>query len=101
MAWEQRGNQSYYYRSVRSGTRVTKEYAGGGLAGALGAEFDAEQREQRAVERQRLQHERARWSALEQPACELDDLAELLTAVTLTTAGFRQHDRGEWRRHRG
>src|SRR5438067_1866968 len=101
MAWEQRGNQSYYYRSVRTGTRVTKEYAGGGLTGALAADLDDEQRERRARERAQLERDRHEWSDLERPALELDDLVELLTTVTLTTAGFRRHDRGEWRLRRG
>src|SRR5215208_5362369 len=101
MAWEQRGNQSYYYRSVRSGTRVTKEYAGGGLLGVLAEEFDTEQREQRAYERTRQRQERADWDALEKTARELDDLTELLSATALTAAGYRRHDRGEWRRRRG
>ena len=101
MAWEQRGNRSYYYRSVRSGTRVTKEYAGGGLMGVLAAEFEAERQEQRAYEADRRRRERATWAALEQPARELDDLAELLAATALTLAGYHRHDRGEWRRRRG
>jgi hypothetical protein len=101
MAWEQRGDRTYYYRSVRSGTRVTKEYAGSGLMGVLGAEFDAEQREQRAYERERHARERAAWAALEQPARAVDDLADMLTAAALLAAGYRQHDRGEWRRRRG
>jgi len=101
MAWEQRGSRTYYYRSVRSGTRVTKEYAGGGLMGSLGADFDAEQREQRAHERARREKEQAQWAALEQPARELDDLAESLASAALLSAGYRRHDRGEWRRRRG
>jgi hypothetical protein len=100
MAWEQRGNRSYYYRSVRSGTRVTKEYAGGGLMGALGEQFDAEQREQRAHERARFKKERARCAALEQPTRELDEIADTVTAAILESAGFRRHDRGDWRRRR-
>ena len=101
MGWEQRGNRSYYYRSVRSGTRVTKEYAGGGLMGVLAEEFEAEQREKRAYEADRRRRERATWAALEQPARELDDLADLLMAASLSVAGFHRHDRGEWRRRRG
>jgi hypothetical protein len=101
MAWELRGNRTYYYRSVRSGTRVTKEYAGGGLMGALAEEFEEEQREQRAHERATCKKERAKWAALEESARELDDLAELLTAAMLTTTGYHRHDRGEWRRRRG
>lgn len=101
MAWEQRGNQTYYYRSVRVGRRVVKEYGGGGFMGVLAAEFDAEQREERANKRGQIQRERARWAALEQPARELDDLSEQLLAATLVMAGYHRHDRGEWRRWRG
>ena len=101
MAWEQRGNCSYYYRSVRSGTRVTKEYAGGGLAGILAEELEVGQREKRTYEADRRRRERATWAALEQTARELDDLADLLMTAALTEAGYHRHDRGEWRRRRG
>ena len=101
MAWEQRGNQTYYYRSVRSGTRVTKQYLGGGLVGSLMAELDAEHRAEHAQERSRLDAERARWSALEALASRLDDLTDAASTVELLNAGYRRHDRGEWRRRRG
>jgi hypothetical protein len=101
MAWEQRGNRAYYYRSVRSGTRVTKEYAGGGLMGELAAEFEAERREQRDCERAQAERERQGWAALEQPTRELDDLVDLLMGPRLAVEGYHRHDRGEWRRRRG
>src|SRR5688572_14077483 len=78
MAWEQRGNRSYYYRSVRVGTRVTKEYAGGGLMGTLAEQFEAERREQRAYEQAHAARERQLWAELERPTGELDDLVDLL-----------------------
>ena len=101
MAWEQRGDRAYYYRSVRAGGRVVKEYAGGGLAGVLAAEFEAERREQRDHERAGIEREREKCTALEQPTRELDDLADLLMSATLLTAGYHRHDRGAWRRRRG
>jgi hypothetical protein len=101
MAWDQRGNRAYYYRSVRSGTSVTKEYAGGGLVGVLAEQFEAERQEQRAYELERRRRERDCWADLERSARELDDLAELLMAASLTLAGYHRHDRGEWRRRRG
>ena len=79
---------------------MTKEYAGGGLMGQLAAEFDAEQQEVRAHARARREKDRARWAALEEPAQELDNLVESLTAATLLAAGFHRHDRGAWRRRR-
>ena len=53
MAWEQRGNRSYYYRSVRSGTRVTKEYIGGGHAASLIAQLEGIERDQQVQKRER------------------------------------------------
>ena len=100
MAWEQRGNRAYYYRSIRVGGRVVKEYAGGGLMGLLGAEFDDEQREQRAAGRARERAERERWGDLERRARELGALADRLAGASLALAGYRRHDRGEWRRRR-
>jgi hypothetical protein len=101
MAWEQRGNGSYYYRSVRSGTRVTKEYAGGGLMGVLAADLDAEEREQRAHDRAQLEKRRADSAALEQSTRELEQMSDAIMSLVLEADGYRQHDRGEWRRRRG
>lgn len=100
MAWEQRGNRTYYYRSVRVGGRVVKEYAGGGLMGLMGAEFEEDRREQRAMEQRRVRAERERWSDLERSADELNELADALAGVALALAGYRRHDRGEWRKRR-
>ncbi len=100
MAWEQRGNQTYYYRSVRVNGRVVKEYAGGGLMGVLGEECDDERREQRAFERERDRAERERWAGLEGQTDELGRLVEALAGTALALAGYRRHDRGEWRKRR-
>ena len=101
MAWEQRGNRSYYYRSVRSGTRVTKEYVGGGRVASLIAQMDGIEREQQTQKRERAEFERQRWAALEGPALDLDAVTDLLVAAAMAAAGYRRHDRGEWRRRRG
>ena len=65
MGWEQRRGRCYYYRSVRQGARVTKEYLGSGPAAALAASIEARQREERAQRRRRAAEERARWADLE------------------------------------
>ena len=101
MAWERRGNRSYYYRSVRSGTRVTKEYVGGGRAASLIAQLEGIEREQRARKRESAEFDRQRWAALERPALELGSVTDLLVTAAMTAAGYRRHDRGEWRRRRG
>jgi len=101
MAWERRGDHAYYYRSVRSGTRVTKEYIGRGRVAALIARLDGVEREQRSQRRDDLEIDRQRWAALEGPLLELDDVTDLLVTAAMSAAGYHRHDRGEWRRHRG
>lgn len=100
MAWEQRGDRTYFYRSVRVGTRVIKEYAGGGLAGILADEFDAEQREARQQAEARRRQQRARWADLDREAAALGMFADVLSTAALVEAGYHRHDRGEWRRRR-
>ncbi len=68
--------------------------------GQLAAEFEGERREERAARRERERAERERWAALEAPADELAELTDALAGVALVLAGYRRHDRGEWRRRR-
>jgi hypothetical protein len=100
MAWELRNGQSYYYRSVRLGTRVTKEYVGSGYAGTLAEARDVGERRARAAERERAAADREQLAALESATREVESRSELLLAALLMTAGYRHHDRGEWRRRR-
>ncbi len=51
MAWEARGNSTYYYRKRRIGTRVMSTYVGSSETAGLIARLDALDREQRAAER--------------------------------------------------
>jgi hypothetical protein len=41
-----------------------------------------------------------RTSPLDAPIIELDELADLLAHAALLAAGFRRHNRGEWRKGR-
>jgi hypothetical protein len=100
MAWERRGNRSYYYRSVRRGGQVVKEYLGIGTVAELGAQLDALTRERRAIEQQDRAAERSRCDMLEEQTLELIQLTDALVAATLTAAGYHRHDRGAWRRRR-
>ncbi len=100
MAWETRGNGSYFYKSERVGGRVVKQYLGGGTAGMLASELDAEWRREARAHLARQRAERERWAALERLADEQSKLADVLMGAALADAGFRRHDRGEWRRRR-
>ena len=59
MPWAQRGPYKYYYRSVRQGTCVTKEYVGTGPLAELCATEDAARQAQRQVEAEVWHQKRA------------------------------------------
>lgn len=102
MGWEarKRGAGLYYYRSVRQGDRVKKEYCGGGRLGRLAAQLDKLERLQRKEEEDFWKEERER---LERSAAflhELEEAAKVLVRAHLLASGFHQH-KGQWRRQRG
>jgi hypothetical protein len=101
MGWEtRRGGGSYYTRSRKVGSRIIREYVGTGLVAELAAEQDAEARAEKLAERERLQHEAARWASAKVPMTELSELLDGLTAAALIAAGYHRHHRGAWRKRR-
>ena len=101
MAWEKRGGRRYYYRSVRRGGRVFKEYVGTGPLAEATAQRDEEDRRKREEEAQAWKEEARRMEELVTPIEELCDAAEALARAAFVAAGYRQHNRGEWRMRRG
>ena len=101
MAWETRSRGTRYYtRSRRVGGRVVREYVGTRPRAALAAELDAEDRDQRRLERAALREERRQLADLDAPTTRLSALVDALAAGALLRAGYRRHDRGDWRRRR-
>jgi len=98
MAWERRGDQTYYYRSRKIGGRVVKEYIGGGLAGTLAEREDAMRRRTRDAERAALQADRDAFNAATVAHEELSRAADALLTAALIAAGYHRHDRGPWRK---
>ncbi|HVK16391.1 MAG TPA: hypothetical protein VM533_05535 [Fimbriiglobus sp.] len=94
MGWDKGG--LYYTRSRRENGRVVREYVGGGLAGQLAAQLDADERAVRLAEQVADRAEREEVSTLDAPLAELDLLAE----AALLSAGYHRHNRGDWRRRR-
>ena len=91
---------SYYYRSVRSGGRVKKEYVGGGLLGEVAAKLDERER---LTKKEKVAYWRAERERLEQSAAflqELTEAAKVLVRAHLLASGCHQH-KGQWRRQRG
>lgn len=98
MGWDKGGR--YYTRSRRENGRVVREYVGGGLAGQLAAQLDAEERADRLARQDLALAERHDVAALDAPLAELNDLADLLAEGALLAAGYHRHHRGDWRRRR-
>ena len=47
MAWETRGQRSYYYRKYRDGSKVKSEYVGPGVAGEMAEKLDLEEKQRK------------------------------------------------------
>src|SRR5215208_3826897 len=99
MGWEERRGRLYYYRSVREGKRVRKEYIGGGSFGQLIAQLDELERLQRKEEEASWREEQERLQRSAGFLQELEEAAEILTRAQLLAAGFHKR-KGEWRRKR-
>ncbi|CAA9529584.1 MAG: hypothetical protein AVDCRST_MAG73-808 [uncultured Thermomicrobiales bacterium] len=101
MAWERRSRGgTYYTRSRKVRGRVVREYVGAGPAAELAAATDAAERAERAATA-------AAWAASCAAREETDRVLDAfgrsvdgLARAALAAAGFRQHNRGEWRRAR-
>ena len=99
MGWEERRGRPYYYRSVREGKRVRKEYGGGGTLGQLAAQLDELERLQREEEEASWREERERLERSAGFLQELEEAAQILIRAELLVAGFHKR-KGEWRRLR-
>ena len=101
MGWEERkrGVGPYYYRSVRKGSRIRKEYVGAGMLGTIAAELDEYQRRQRKEEATYWKEQK---ECLQQDVLfvqELEAAVKILTTAHLIGAGYHKH-KGQWRRKR-
>src|SRR5688572_14200383 len=80
--------------------KVIREYIGGGVAGRLAAQMDEDQRAERLAATTARQAERAEIEAGERALYRLVATSKIMASVALLRAGYRQHNRGEWRRKR-
>jgi hypothetical protein len=102
MSWEQRGTSGpYYTRSRREGGRIVREYVGSGPTAELVALRDETERQRREEEVRAWKREREDLERLDAEVGEMCELAELLARAAFVSAGYRQHNRGEWRKPRG
>jgi hypothetical protein len=98
VAWEKRGkNARYFYRSVRRGGKVRKEYCGAGAIGNLAAGVEALGRGERRAAKEAS---RAELSRVENAAALLEAAraaCALLVNATLLALGFHRPSRHGWR----
>ena len=101
MGWEKRDRGGLYYtRSRKVGGRVVREYVGSGILGHLAGLQDAQERRRREQEAALWNEERGKLQALVAPVEQLCEAAEILYRAALLAAGYRRHQRGQWRRKR-
>lgn len=101
MGWESRDRGGRYYtRSRKVNGQVVREYVGGGVVGEIAALEDVQARREREEQAELDREERERVEVLTEPIERLCEEAETLARVALLAAGYRRHDRGEWRRKR-
>jgi len=99
MAWENRGNNRYYYRKRRIGRRVVSEYIGAGLLAEMQAEQDVQGRE-RLLEEQRIRCVmRKQAERIDGDLNQAEQLTRALVRASLLLAGYHPHSR-TWRKRR-
>jgi hypothetical protein len=87
MGWEQRGNNSYYYRKEREGSRVRSVYIGRGELAHLISKFESSSAE---VETLMSAKKSIKADELERVEATLDraiELSQLFTQAALLVAG--------------
>jgi len=97
MGWD-RGR--YYSRSKKVNGRVEREYIGTGSVGDLAAQLDALERQERQLAALALRNEKAALTTFDADLKALTRITDLVARAALVAAGYRQHNRGEWRRRR-
>ena len=100
MAWERRGNRRYYYRSIRRGRRVVKQYFGRGPLAEQAAREDAERRAARERERQAMLAEMRGMQEVARLTDQVETDARLLLDATMLASGLHRPNYGPWRRKR-
>lgn len=97
MAWEQRGAQTYYYRSVKRGGRVHKVYMGKGPFVAMLVEEVEQERAERQAQAEAWLKVRTEMEALDAQIAAWWDASTALVDATLSAQGYYRHHRGAWR----
>ena len=99
MGWERRGNNSYYYKKEREGSRVKSVYVGRGEIAHMVAQLQSSSPLLERFARTMKSPEVIRAEKAEAALDQASDLIQLTTQAALLAAGFHTHHR-QWRRKR-
>src|SRR5207248_1754625 len=97
MAWERSGKRKYFYRSVRNGDKVRRDYYGAGQGGQIAAAADALNHAERKAHRETARKERKVLHDAVALVLRLNEWCDLVTAAALLAAGFHRPRRHDWR----
>ena len=97
MAWEQKNGCRFYTHSYRLNGRVKRRYYGTGAIGGLAEAVMEMRRTSRKTTTAARQANQQTWDAATGRLRDFIAATDDLIAATLLTAGYYQHDRGEWR----
>jgi hypothetical protein len=99
MGWEQRGNNSYYYKKEREGSRVRSVYVGRGDVAQMVSKLQSSSAELEKLMRAKQSIEGIESETADAALEPAIDLVRLFTECSLLEAGFHTHHR-QWRRKR-
>lgn len=99
MAWENRGNKTYYYRKQWIQGSCVSEYVGHGQLAEVIAALEALDRERVELERLAWAEEKAKITGMDRQLDKLCQMIRTITAAALRATGHHQH-KGQWRKKR-
>ena len=99
MGWEQRGNNSYYYKKEREGSRVKSVYVGRGEIAQMISKLQSSSSDLEKLMRARRSIDASELEKVEVTLDRAIELTQLFTQAVLLVAGFHTHHR-QWRRTR-
>jgi hypothetical protein len=90
MAWDNRGQGRYYYKSVRIGKQVVRRYVGTGPLAEFVAEKDAEARANRLAAAEACELLKSYLGELDESMEQHRQIIDLVTSGVLMAAGYHQ-----------
>lgn len=99
MAWEKRGDRSYFYQKERHGKKIRSIYTGSGIDAALIEQCENGRRDLKETEKEKLKLERKNCEAIDEQINELSEINQILVDALFLMNGFHQHKR-QWRKKR-